>query len=370
MALPSPIVPMNDLSRRFESNTELVKLVADLILNGPYLNSKYTNAFESEFATFVGVQHCIAVSSGTAALELAIKALELPANSAILMSANAGGYSAIAARNAGFRTRYVDVDEFGLLGLDDLSNNLEDVSAIIVTHLYGQVCDMNALSIFASQNNLKLIEDCAQAVGSRYAAKPAGSFGDISAFSFYPTKNLGGIGDSGAVCTKSQSLADRVRQLREYGWSERYFSAASGGGNFRNDEIQSLVLIDQLASLNAKNIIRKNIWNRYFEICNSYGLQILGSTSKDFVPHLAVLKISRREEFIKHMRERNVAVSIHYPFPDFLQPGLNLEEGGRLVRTTLHCNQVVSIPLFPEMTEVEICQVEEGLNDFFGRVHD
>jgi dTDP-4-amino-4,6-dideoxygalactose transaminase len=370
MESSQPIVPMNDLSRRFESDTELVKSVTDLIVNGPYLNSKFTGAFESEFARFVGVEFCIAVSSGTAALELAIKALELPANSVILMTANAGGYSAIAARNAGHRTRYIDVDEFGLLGLHDLNQNLEDVSAIVVTHLYGQMCDMNALSIFASQNNLKVIEDCAQAVGSRYGGIPAGAFGDVSAFSFYPTKNLGGIGDSGAVCTKSQSLANRVRKLREYGWSERYFSAVSGGGNFRNDEIQSLVLLEQLTSLHARNTIRKKIWNRYFEICNLYGFQILGSTANDFVPHLAVLKISIREEFIKHMNERNISVAIHYPFPDFLQPGLILEEVESLIRTTLHCNQVVSIPLFPEMTEAEICQVEEGLSDFFGRVHD
>lgn len=370
MAFSTPTVPINDPSRRFESDTELIKSVTDLIFNGPYLNSRYTNAFELEFANFVGVEHCIAVSSGTAALELAIKALELPSNSVILMTANAGGYSAVAAKNAGFRTRYVDVDDFGLLCLDNLNQNLKDVSAIVITHLYGQMCDMNALVSFASQNNLRVIEDCAQAVGSSIGSIPAGSFGDLSAFSFYPTKNLGGIGDSGAVCTRSQGLADRLRHLREYGWSERYFSVVSGGGNFRNDEIQSLVLINQLTTLKAKNDIRKEIWIRYYEICNLYGVQILGNSTNDFVPHLAVLKISKRKEFIKHMNERNIRVDIHYPFPDFLQPGIIVEEERKLIQTSLHCNQVVSIPLFPEMTETEICRVEEGLREFFGKVHD
>jgi len=370
MSLPVPIVPINDLSRRFGADSEMLSSMSDLIVNGPYLNSNYTDAFESEFASFVCVGQCIAVSSGTAALELSIKALGLPANSVILMTANAGGYSSIAARNSGFRTRFVDVNEFGLLGLQNLDHNLEDVSAIIVTHLYGQVCDMNAVMSFATINNLKVIEDCAQAVGSKLGSIPVGSFGDISAFSFYPTKNLGGIGDSGAVCTNSQSLADRVRQLREYGWSERYFSAILGGGNYRNDEIQSLVLLYQLKTLQSKNSTRKEIWNRYFEICNSYGVQILGSVSKDFVPHLAVLKIENREEFIRHMKERSIGVAIHYPFPDFLQPGLISLESSELSQTTLHCNQVISIPLFPEMTEAEICHVEEGLSDFFGRIHD
>jgi dTDP-4-amino-4,6-dideoxygalactose transaminase len=370
MASSPRVTPINDLSRRFGSDSELLKSVSDLIVNGPYLNSTHTNTFESAFASFVGVEHCISVSSGTVALELSIKALELPANSIILMTANAGGYAAIASRNAGYRIKYVDVDEFGLIELEDSALELQDVSAIVVTHLYGQVCNMNALISFATQNKLKVIEDCAQAVGSKFGSKPVGSFGDISAFSFYPTKNLGGIGDSGAVCTKSQILSDRVRQLREYGWSDRYNATISGGGNFRNDEIQSLVLLDQLKSLRSKNTIRKEIWNRYFEICNSFGVQILGSSAEDFIPHLAVLRIPNRDEFMNYMKEQNIGVAIHYPVPDFLQPGLASDEGGNLTRTALHCDQVVSIPLFPEMSQAEILHVEEGLVGFFRRVHD
>lgn len=365
-----PIVPINDLSRRFRSDYDFLKLIGDLIVSGPYFNSKYTTSFETEFARFIGVEHCIGVASGTVALELAIKALELPANSLIITTANAGGYSTIAARNAGMKTKFVDIDEYGLMRLDDLDQDLQDVSAIIVTHLYGQVCDMISLVNFASKHNLKVIEDCAQAVGSKFNSLSVGSFSDISAFSFYPTKNLGGIGDSGAVCTSSKNLADRVRRLREYGWSERYMSTLSDGGNFRNDEIQSLVLLNQLKSLASKNKIRKMIWNRYFEICNSFGVQILGSITEGFVPHLAVLKISNRENFMKFMSERKIGVAIHYPFPDFHQPGLIFQGTHDLVQTSIHCNQVVSIPLFPEMTESEICQVEESLRVFFGRIRD
>jgi len=365
-----PIVPINDLSRKFLPGSDLLSSINDLIVEGPYLNSKYTSTFEHEFAKFIGVRNCIAVASGTAALELAIKALALPQNSVILMTANAGGYSAIAARNAGFKSKYVDVDEFGLLDLGDLARNLKGASAIVITHLYGQVCDMNALLEFASKNNLKVIEDCAQAVGSKFNSIPVGSFGDISAFSFYPTANLGGIGDSGAICSNSQILSDRVRMLREYGWSKRYFSTVEDGGNYRNDEIQALILLDQLARLKSKNEIRKQIWNRYSIICDNFGIQILGNTAKDFVPHLAVLKVRNRDEFVKHMKKHNVAVAVHYPFPDYVQPGLNSLESGKLVQTSLHCDQVITIPMFPEMTEVEIRQVEHGLNDFFRRNSD
>jgi dTDP-4-amino-4,6-dideoxygalactose transaminase len=184
MPFSLPTVPINDLSRRFVPGSELLSSVSELIVNGPYLNSKYTCAFESEFAKFVGVEHCITVASGTSALELSIKALDLPADSVILVTANAGGYSTIAARNAGFRVKYVEVDDFGLLDLNELDRNLEGASAIIITHLYGQVCDMNALICFASQNRLRVIEDCAQAVGSKFGLIPVGSFGDIAAFSF------------------------------------------------------------------------------------------------------------------------------------------------------------------------------------------
>lgn len=360
-------MPINDLSRRFVQGSDVLNKIKDLVIKGPYLNSQYTDSFEYEFSRYVGVDFCIAVSSGTSALELSIKSLELPPGSIILMTANAGGYSAIAATNAGFRVKYVEVDEFGLLDLQQLPQNLENVSAIIVTHLYGQVCNMHSIINFASRNNLKIIEDCAQAVGSKFGSIPAGSFADISAFSFYPTKNLGGIGDSGAVCTKSKILADRVRRLREYGWSERYFAVVSGGGNYRNDEIQSLVLLDQLNKIQFRNDLRKEIWNRYSVICDSYGIQILGSREIDFVPHLAVLKILRRHNFMKHMSSQNIGVAIHYPFPDFDQPGLVSQEKSSLIQTSLHCEQVVSIPLFPEMSEDEICRVEKSLVDFFGR---
>lgn len=366
MAIPSSSVPINDLSRKFVQGSDLLSSISQLIVNGPYFNSKYTEAFEAEFAKFVGVDFCTTVSSGTSALELSIKALELPASSIILMTANAGGYAAIAARNAGFRVKYVDVDDFGLIDLLNLEQSLEGASAIIVTHLYGQVCDMNSLIEIASKNHLKVIEDCAQAVGTTFGSRAVGSLGDIAAFSFYPTKNLGGVGDSGAVGTNSQILNYRVRQLREYGWTERYFSTLAGGGNHRNDEIQSLVLLDQLATLKSKNEIRKRIWNRYSIVCEEFGVKILGNREDNFVPHLAVLKVANRVEFIRHMKMRNVGVAIHYPFPDYDQPGLNLETQVELPRTSSHCNQVVSIPLFPELSETEISQVEESLNDFFG----
>ncbi len=368
MAGLEPIVPINDLSRRFTLGSELMSSVCELVANGPYFNSEYTAAFEAEFSKYVRLSYCTSVSSGTAALELSIKALALPANSIILMTANAGGYAAIAAKNSGFGVRYVEVDDFGLLDLSKIEQNLNGVSAIIVTHLYGQVCDMEALMSLATRNDLKVIEDCAQAVGSAFKSKPAGSFGHIAAFSFYPTKNLGGIGDSGAVCTNSQDLNNRVLRLREYGWTDRYFATEKDGGNYRNDEIQSLILLNQLSNLSTKNDTRRRIWKRYWQVCETFGVQILGNLSDDFVPHLAVLRISRRDEFIEHMKERRIGVSIHYPFPDYLQPGLPSGEAAELTLTSRHCNEVVSIPLFPELSESEIRHVEESLTDFLGEV--
>jgi dTDP-4-amino-4,6-dideoxygalactose transaminase len=363
-------VPFNDLSRRFFDDSPLLGLIKDIVMNGPYLKSKYTTQIESDFADFIGVDYCVGVSSGSAALELSLKALELPIGSEVLMAANAGGYSSIASRNAGLTPSYLDVDENGLLDVLNPHIELRNASAIIATHLYGQICDMNQILEFAKQHNLRVIEDCAQAAGAAIDKKIAGSFGDISTFSFYPTKNLGGIGDSGAICTNDPELHSKVISLREYGWAERYFAAVDGGGNFRMDEIQAVVLSDQLKVLAMLNHARLKIWMRYAEICKKYKVRILGEIGPGFVAHLAVIRVPNRNAFIEYMNSMQIETTIHYPFPDYVQPGLNQKLNINLPRTKMLCDEVVSIPLFPQMREDEICRVEAALEEYFGAFHE
>jgi dTDP-4-amino-4,6-dideoxygalactose transaminase len=359
------VIPLNDLSRRFAKDSLILDRVKNLLISGPYFKSEYTQGFESAFATYIGVDFCTTVSSGTSALELSIKALNLKHGSSILMVANAGGYAAIAAKNCGLRPYFVEVNEYGLIDPNSLPSQCVDVTAIVVTHLYGQVCDMPSLLAYAKLHNLKVIEDCAQAAGSSLGNQNAGSFGDISSFSFYPTKNLGGVGDSGAVCTSDSELSARTLKLREYGWSERYFALESGGGNYRMDEIQALVLLDQMNQLDQNNRIRQSIWQRYAKICIEHDVRILGNFGIGFSPHLAVIRVPNRKNFIKFMADHGVSSTAHYPYTDYQQPGIGLRKDFKLPLTEILCDEVVSVPIFPEMLESEIAQVEASLDSYF-----
>jgi dTDP-4-amino-4,6-dideoxygalactose transaminase len=280
------------------------------------------------------------------------------------MAANAGGYAALAAINSGLKPKFVDVSENGLIDFNSLPTENEGVSAIVVTHLYGQLCDMQNLSNYSRLHDLRVVEDCAQSAGSSIDSLMAGSFGDISAFSFYPTKNLGGIGDGGAVCTSSKGLKENCLKLREYGWADRYYSEIPYGSNFRMDEIQALILNDQLSVLDHKNGIRRDIWRRYAEICGRFGVHILGNSSEGFAPHLAVLRVPNRNGFIDFMQSHGISTAVHYPHPDYRQPGIGTDPELNLEMTEVLCKEVVSIPLFPDMTESEIQKVERVLEDY------
>lgn len=363
-----PTIPINDLSRRFIEDSRLLNEISTLVISGPYFKSKYTNQFEANFARHIGSTYCTTVSSGTSALELAFRALELPSGSRVLMSANAGGYSAIAAKRAGLSPIFLDVDTNGLIDVQTVDGQLNNVSAIVATHLYGQRCDMELIQEFAKAHSLKIVEDCAQAVGCRLNGKAVGTYGDISAFSFYPTKNLGAIGDAGAVCTDSEILNSRVVSLREYGWSQRYFSQLEGGANFRMDELQAIVLINQLEKLENNNLKRLKIWREYKEICTKYNVKIFGSELNGFAPHLAVLLVENREKFSEFMSNQRIDVAIHYPYPDYEQPGIIAVNKTSLPITESLCNQVVSIPLFPEMTWQEVSRVKLALTMYFEKL--
>lgn len=360
-------VPLNDLRRRFTNSDLLREQISDLVTLGPYLNGAFTKKFEEEFADFIGTNWSIGVSSGTTALELAIKSLALPEGSRVALAANAGGYASIAVLNSGMIPHYLEVDENGLLELAVLENDIDSFSLAIVTHLYGQAADVERIYGFLKSRGKFLIEDCAHSTGAKLDNRRLGNFSDISAFSFYPTKNLGAVGDAGAICTSDEVLYNRILDLRQYGWSTRYFSSTPKGGNYRVDELQCLVLLHQLKKLDENNSIRRDIWRRYKDANQSVNHSLLGSDEFSFVAHLGVFLVPERTLFQEFMDSRLIDTAIHYPFPDYLQPGISQNQNFRLPRTDRFCNSVVTIPLFPEMTENEISRVESAIYDFTSR---
>jgi aminotransferase EvaB len=365
MTLDSFLVPLNDLSRKPPFTQDQTDQIMGLILKGPYLKGAHTSQFENEFSNFVGSKYALGVSSGSSALQIAFKSLGLEKESEVIVTANSGGYSTIAALQCNLSPIFAEVSELGILNPDSMFDHSSNPKVIVVTHLYGQAAPIDRIVAIAKERNIFVIEDCAQAAGLKYMGKMVGSWADVSTFSFYPTKNLAAIGDAGAITTSDDEIYQRARWLREYGWSQRYWAEIEGGSNFRIDEIQALFLNFRLPQLMAMNSRRKEIWLRYQRLCMRYGVEILGSLDESFVAHLAVLRVSDRQDFVNHMKKSRIETAIHYPFPDYVQPGMKQDNQYALPITEMLCDNVVSIPCFPEMTEGEIIMVENALSGYF-----
>ena len=331
-----------------------------------YILGAEVEAFEQAFATYCGTSHCIAVANGTDALLLALRALAIGPGARVAAVANAGGYATTAIRLVGAAPCYVDIDPVTLL-IDPaaLATRLApDIRAIVVTHLYGRMADVEAISQIARSRGIALIEDCAQAHGARRGGHAAGTRGDIGCFSFYPTKNLGALGDAGAVVTDDGALAQRVRQLRTYGWSTKYHCAIEGGMNSRMDELQAAVLSVKLPRLDAWNERRRAIARRYADAIRHPAISLPPPADEPAdVVHQYVVRAAARDSLRAHLATSGVATEIHYPVADHLQPAW--QRGVREVgvgHTERACASVLSLPCYPELSDEEVDTVATACN--------
>ncbi len=342
-----------------------------VIESGYYVLGPHVAGFETAFAQYCGAAYCIGVANGTDALELALKGAGVEPGHHVIVCANAAMYgtSAVIACNA--IPVFLDVDiNTATLCPDALKERLNSshppVAAIIVTHLYGRLADMDRITELAKQYNVKIIEDCAQAHGAHDSQnRKAGSFGHASSFSFYPTKNLGAIGDGGAVLTSDKSVAERVRKLRQYGWSKKYQNDLAGGRNSRLDEIQAAFLLHLLPHLDQWNDRRRIIANRYSANIHHPDIQLPGITGKEYVAHLYVINSSRRDELQKHLSACAITTDIHYPIPDYRQAvfaGTYVEI--KLPNTERLCASSLTLPCFPELADNEVQRVIDACNQF------
>ena len=324
--------------------------------------------FEAEFAQYHRMPHCLSVANGTDALELALRALQVKPGQRVACVANAGFYSSTAIGLAGAEPLYVEVDEDSLtMSASALAELLEQrPAAVIATHLYGQLAQIETLARMCRDAGVPLVEDCAQSHGASRGGRMAGSFGDVACFSFYPTKNLGALGDGGAVLTANDALAARVKALRQYGWSSKYEVATLGGCNSRLDEMQAAVLREKLRHLDRQNAQRRAIARRYSEAFSGLPLRLPVSLGDDFVAHLYVVRTSRRQALRAFLLERGVATDIHYPIADTRQPAWQGRFGGQVLKVTEDaCATAVSLPCFPGLTAGDVEQVARSVVAFF-----
>jgi dTDP-4-amino-4,6-dideoxygalactose transaminase len=245
----------------------------------------------------------------------------------------------------------------------------EEIAAVVVTHLYGNVAPISRIVSLCQEFGIKVIEDCAQAVGAKESGLSVGTIGDVGAFSFYPTKNLGALGDGGAVVTNNLNLAEEILSLRQYGWGNtKYSIEISGGSNSRLDEIQAAVLRLELGKLEDRNQRRRNIVSRFGFALSSSNISLATSHSEDSVCHLAVVLLSdsfQREIFIKFMGDNGIQTAIHYPILDIDQPGLKGFDKNAHLPVSVRSNlRIVTIPLFPELDDHEIDHICNGLSEF------
>ncbi|HZT37903.1 MAG TPA: DegT/DnrJ/EryC1/StrS family aminotransferase [Bryobacteraceae bacterium] len=355
-------IPINDLARH---NAPLSKRLVDAIgrvaAAGPYILGPRARDFESAFAEYCGAAHCVGTANGTDALELALRACGVAPGQYVITVANAGGYSTSAILAAGALPAYVDIDPVTLLiDMHQVANAIRPgIAAIIATHLYGRMVDMPSLLDIAGRAGVPIIEDCAQAHGARLMGKAAGSWGACGCFSFYPTKNLGALGDGGAVVSNDRAIAAAVRELRQYGWRDRFRVTREGGRNSRLDELQAAVLLEKLPLLDGWNERRRDIAAFYRRELDGCGIQLLPDCGAADAAHLFVARLKRRDRVRARLSELGIGADVHYPVPDHRQEGWSRNQWAAvfLPQTETACAEVLTLPCFPELTDEEAAEV-------------
>jgi dTDP-4-amino-4,6-dideoxygalactose transaminase len=347
---------------------EIDRAITRVLEQGWYILGEEVKAFEAEFAAYIGVEHGIGVGSGTEGLHLALGACEIGVGDEVITVSHTAVATVAAIEQAGAKPVLVDIEP-GFYTIDPgkiATVITPKTKAIIPVHLYGQPADLDPILEIAGKISLKVIEDCAQAHGAMYKGKRIGSFGDLACFSFYPTKNLGALGDGGIVVTDQPKLAQRLRLLREYGWAERYVSHFPGT-NSRLDEVQAAILRVKLHYLDQDNAARARIASMYN--AELIGCDMVLPTCRQetsHVYHLYVVRTQCRDALKQHLKDKGIAALVHYPVPIHLQPAYQgrLTGADQLLETERAAQEVLSLPIYPELNETDLEAVIKVVRTF------
>jgi len=347
--------------------------IARVLEGGSYILGREVEAFEAAFADFIGVAHAVACANGTDAIELALRACGIGSGDVVFTVSHTAVATVAAIERAGATAVLVDVEPGTYtMAPHELFRALQRSlpgrpAAVLPVHIYGQPAELSALAEIARAHGLRLIEDCAQSHGALYSGRPAGSFGDIGCFSFYPTKNLGALGDGGIVATNDHSLAAALREIREYGWRDRYVSARIGI-NSRLDPIQAAILGVKLKTLAADNARRQAVAARYDAGLANLPLALpLRRPEATHVFHQYVIRVAERDALRDRLRAAGIATGIHYPVPVHRQPAY----GGRLACgpsglgvTERAAPQILSLPIYPQLPDEAVDRVIAEIHAF------
>lgn len=362
-------IPAIDLNRQTRSiRIEVEDAIARVLAKGSFILGDDVSAFESEFAGYCGVAHAVGVASGTDALQLALIACGIGIGDEVIAPSHTAVATIAAIEMTGAKPVLVDIEltRFGLDPVAVAAAITDRTRCIIPVHLYGCPVDLNPILEIAHTKNIFVLEDCSQAHGAFYCGRRVGGWGNIAAFSFYPTKNLGALGDGGAVVTNDPQLAERVRLLRQYGWKARYVSHIKGM-NSRLDELQAAILRVKLRHLDAWNARRRELANLYLSLLSDSNIMLPSQPEdSEHVFHQFVIRHPKRDELQAFLKAEGIHTLVHYPVPVHLQPAYaNLSPMDRTLSTSERAaHEVLSLPMFPELTEEEVRWVSQAILRF------
>jgi dTDP-4-amino-4,6-dideoxygalactose transaminase len=351
---------------------EIDAAVARALASGWYILGEEVEAFEREFAAWLGVTHSVGVANGTDAIIVALRALGIGRGSAVATVSHTATATLAAIEAAGAEPVLIDIDDYYTLDASALdaadaaaSAKGLRLAAVVPVHIYGQPGDLDAISAFCERKGIPLIEDCAQAHGATWKGVNVGTIGAIGTFSLYPTKNLGGIGDGGVVATNSAAYAQVLKRLRQYGWDQHRISQEPGL-NSRLDVVQSAILRVKLKTLTANNARRQAIADAY-----NKGLAGSGATlpkvrqHATHVYHQYVIEVEDRDRVRAKLSELGIGTAIHYTPPAHTYPayaGRLAIASGALPRTEAACTRILSLPMYPELTDAQVARVIDGVS--------
>jgi dTDP-4-amino-4,6-dideoxygalactose transaminase len=363
---------LSDPARYAEQMRSELHAVVDRLVDGKQLVlGPMVAQFEESFAAYIGSKHCVSVASGTDAIELALRALGCKGKE-VLVVANAGGYGTISCLAIGATPVYCDIDPITLLvSIESIAACVSsNTAAIVVTHLFGLAVDCSLVDAAVKAKlgkSIPIVEDCAQSHGAKVGNLRAGAQATVGCFSFYPTKNLGALGDGGAIVTSDATLAEHMRNLRQYGWTTRYLQERPGGRNSRLDELQAGFLSVFLQQLDGRNTKRRAIVKRYVA-SGALAIHAQYGESEQYVAHLAVCKVNNRDKFVKNLTSKSISTGVHYPYLDTEFPTTKHLLPMPLPVSDAAKSRIVTLPCFPEMTEEEVglvCKAIEENSRFF-----
>lgn len=359
------MVKFLDLQKQYKSiQKEIDEKVFEVIHSASFVGGKYLEEFESNFAKYCEVKHCIGVGNGTDAIEIALWSLGLPKNSEVLVPANSFIATSEAVTRNGLKVKFVDCDEYYQMCSKSLEKNItNNTSAIIVVHLYGHPANMDEILTISKKYNLKVVEDCAQAHGAKYKNKKIGTFGNIATFSFYPGKNLGAYGDGGAIITNNDDLEEKCRQYANHGRSSKYGHELEGV-NSRLDGLQAAILNVKLKYLDSWIQKRQNVAKYYLENINNSVITLPKlNIDVEAVWHLFVIKTNKRDMVKAELEKNNIQVGIHYPVAlPSLKAYNYLEEDYSEYKACNEDKYLLSLPIGEHLTKEDIEFVVKTIN--------